>query len=49
MKTKDHCGKSRDGAGMPLITKEILSESGNVIENKGETNNLARPSWVRLR
>jgi hypothetical protein len=27
--------KSRDGAGMSLITKEIFAECGNVVENKG--------------
>jgi hypothetical protein len=34
LKTKDHCGQCGGQAGMSLITKEIVAESGNVIENK---------------
>jgi hypothetical protein len=49
LKTKDRCGKRRNDAGMLMITKEILPESGNVIENKGESINLAHPSWMPLR
>jgi hypothetical protein len=44
LKTKERCGKSRAEAGMLLITKEILSGSGNLIENKGESDNLVYPS-----
>ena len=36
LKTKDHCGKSWNEAGIQLIAKEISSQSGNVIENKGD-------------
>ena len=34
LKTKDRCGRGWAEAGMLLITKEISSESGNVIEKK---------------
>ena len=34
LKTKDSYWNSGDKAGMLLITKEIISESGNIIENK---------------
>ena len=36
LKTKDRCGKSGGEAGMSLIAKEIIAESGNVTENKGD-------------
>jgi hypothetical protein len=36
LKTKDRCGKSDGEAGMCLKTKEIRSQSGNVIEKKGQ-------------
>jgi hypothetical protein len=34
MKTKDRLSAVRGKAGMLLITKEIASESGNLLENK---------------
>jgi hypothetical protein len=40
LKTKDRCGKRCEEAGMSLITKEIISESGNVIENKEDHRSL---------
>jgi hypothetical protein len=36
LKTKDRARKAASEAGMCLKTKEILSESGNVVENKGD-------------
>jgi hypothetical protein len=36
LKTKDRCGKSEAEAGMCLKTKEIRSQSGDVIEKKGQ-------------
>jgi hypothetical protein len=35
LKTKARCGKLAGDAGMSLITNELLSLSGNVIDNKG--------------
>jgi hypothetical protein len=49
LKTKERCEKGGAEAGMLLITKGILSGSGNLIENKGESNNLVYPSLMPLR
>jgi hypothetical protein len=35
LKTKNRCGKGRAEAGMLLITMEIFTESGNIVEKKG--------------
>jgi hypothetical protein len=35
LKTKDGCGKLGCETGMSMKTKEILVESGNVVEKKG--------------
>jgi hypothetical protein len=35
LKTKDRTWKAAGEAGMCMKTKEILSESGNVVEKKG--------------
>ena len=48
-KLKDFTFLSGNEAGILLIAKEIRPESGNVIENKGESINLAHPSWMPLR
>jgi hypothetical protein len=47
LKTKDRCGKSWNEAGMLLITKEILAESGNIIENKGDRWYVVGGRWGR--
>jgi hypothetical protein len=45
LKTKDRCGRRRREAGMSLIAKEIISESGNVIEKKWDNRFLGFAFW----